>query len=337
MSWTDLSEVYSATGIVPVLGAGLSVGSNLPDWSELLRRVARRCGHDVSSQLVDDLVRAGYGLPAVAGMLRAMCTSRAEFTNFVREELYRDFRRAFAGAPVPPPDHLVTFVRSHNRTLSSVAALCAVESHDGRTFHRNRKVKAIVNFNVDAVFREYVQARYRRALVRTIERPSKEPDRDRVSVYYMHGFLRFDEKADDPTKEASDKLVLAEHEYFDFFNNPTGLFNHTFLYLMREHRCVFIGLSMHDYNIRRLLHYSTKERVQAYVDEGKSVAVGKSKSLRHFAILKRHESDSVNIAVERSLEELGTRVLWITSFAEIPEQLGKMYESGGNSWSAVYS
>lgn len=335
MAWPDLFDIYAARGVVPVLGAGVSVGSSLPDWRELLRRVARRCGPAVDPSLVDDLLREGYGLPAVAGMLRTTCSSHAAFTGLVREELYRDFRLALGGQAESSKDGLLTFVRSRNPTLRSVAALCAVASDDGKTFNENPKIRSIVNFNIDAVFREYVQARYGRALVRTIERPSKEPYENRVSVYYMHGFLRFDKKAGIPKKEA-DKLVLAEHEYFDFFNNPTGLFNHTFLYLMREHCCVFIGLSMRDDNIRRLLHYSTKERVQAYREEGKTASVATSRALRHFAILRRHESESLNLAVERSLAELGTRVLWIADYGEIPSHLGEMYESAGNEWSTVY-
>ncbi len=336
MAWSVLVDISSSAGVVPVLGAGWSVGSSLPDWCELLRRVARRCEPAVNSSLVDDLLHEGYGLPAVAAMLRAMCSSHAEFTELVRDELYRDFRLARAGPGKPSNDDLVAFVQSRNPTLRSVAALCAVELDDSKQFKKNPKIQAIVNFNIDAVFREYVQARYRRALVRTIERPSKEPHPQRVSVYYMHGFLRFDEHAGNQKKEGSDKLVLAEHEYFDFFNNPTGLFNHTFLYLMREHCCLFIGLSMRDDNIRRLLHYSTKERVQAYTEEGKVPSVSRSKALRHFAILKRYDSQSLNLAVERSLEQLGTRVLWIADYAEIPGHLGMMYESAGNKWSTVY-
>jgi SIR2-like domain len=211
----------------------------------------------------------------------------------------------------------------------------AVKSEIG-AFEKNPLVRSIVNFNIDAVFREYVEARYGGRLVRTIERPSKEPDRKRVSVYYMHGFLRFDDKAGNQKKEASDKLVLAEHEYFDFFNNPTGLFNHTFLYLLREHACLFIGLSMRDDNVRRLLHYSTKDRVQAYREEGEALPVGKARALRHFAILQRYGSELLDRAVEGSLAELGTQVLWVDAYTQIPDRLGTMYEATGQQWSPVY-
>lgn len=38
---------------------------------------------------------------------------------------------------------------------------------------------------------------------------------------HLHGYLRFDPQANRSDKEASDKLVFAGQEYFDFFNhNP---------------------------------------------------------------------------------------------------------------------
>ncbi|HEU0079649.1 MAG TPA: SIR2 family protein [Longimicrobiaceae bacterium] len=54
--------------------------------------------------------------------------------------------------------------------------------------------------------------------------------------------------------EAPDVRVFTEQEYFDFFNRPTSIYNYTFLHLLREFPCLFIGLSLKDDNIRRLLH-----------------------------------------------------------------------------------
>jgi hypothetical protein len=66
---------------------------------------------------------------------------------------------------------------------------------------------------------------------------------------------------------------------------------------------------MQDDNVRRLLHYSAKERFQAYREEGETKKDAKLKACRHFAILKQYDSVDINQAIERSLFELGTRVL----------------------------
>lgn len=80
----------------------------------------------------------------------------------------------------------------------------------------------------------------------------------------MHGFLRFDQAARDLSKNAPDAAVLTEQDYFEFFNDPMSLFNYTFMYLLREPPCLFIGLSMQDENIRRLLYFSRMERMRGY-------------------------------------------------------------------------
>ena len=152
----------------------------------------------------------------------------------------------------------------------------------------------------------------------------------------MHGYLRFDRKAGEQTKEAADSVVLVEQDYFDFFNDPISLFNYTFLYLLREYPCVFVGLSMQDENIRRLLHFSKLERLRAFEAEGKKEKNVRDKLIRHFAILLRHARSRVDEAIEDSLDPLGTKVLWIDSFAEIPARLADMYNAAGDDWARVF-
>jgi hypothetical protein len=103
---------------------------------------------------------------------------------------------------------MVTCVRTQNLTLSAIAALCAIAPGSKPPFISNPLIHAIVTFNVDAVLREYVEARYHKALVRSVERASKEPMNGRIDLYYMHGFLRYDRKAGSAGKEGADKLVL---------------------------------------------------------------------------------------------------------------------------------
>jgi len=152
----------------------------------------------------------------------------------------------------------------------------------------------------------------------------------------MHGFLRFDQKAKDRSKEAPDAVVLTEQDYFDFFNDPTSLFNYTFLSLLREFSCLFVGLSMQDENIRRLLHYSKKERVRSLENEGERDEAIRRKSLRHFAILPRSGVTHIDCSIEESLLPLGTQVLWVDDFSEIPKQFQEMYQAAGDGWNLVY-
>jgi hypothetical protein len=360
MNWQPLKDAYDDNGLVLALGAGVSFDSKLPTWIQLLQRIGRKCLDvngdrllDVNGdRLVDDLRAEGFSLPAIATMLKTRCPTNIEFSEIVRAALYQDFepyqQRNIKSADMK---RLIENACSKNHTLRATAALCAKWNEEAASFSRNDKIHAIVNFNLDAILREYAAVRYKKVFLRSVERPSKSSDPKKTNIYYMHGFLRFDSEEGNQEKEAFDKLVLSEQAYFDFFNSPTGFFNYTFLYLLREYACLFIGLSLQDENIRRLLHYSKKEREQAYEEEKKQKDKMKEreqayeeekkqkdkiqeKVLRHFAIIKRYKSSELKNLVEKSLAELGTNIIWIDDYAEIPKGLGQIY---GDKWEKVYN
>jgi hypothetical protein len=272
------------------------------------------------------------GLPAITAVLEHDRPAVRDFREILREALYKKFPFRHSLDTKAKRQELVNFVHgesSHgkgNSTMRAVAAFCA--SKKGSSFQANSKVHAIITSNVDIVLRKYVRARYGTRLLRTIESARHNRRSGRIPTYYMHGFLRF---AADKAKDDEEYVptVFTEAEYFDFFNRPHSVFNYTFLYILREFHCLFVGMSMDDANIRRLLHYSVAER--------RSCAKGKTdprlSGVRHFAILRRSSSTEVTRALDVSLGLLGTRGLWIKSFDEIPERLGRLY---GKHWPAVY-
>jgi hypothetical protein len=138
--------------------------------------------------------------------------------------------------------------------------------------------------------------------------------------------MRYYAHAREPDDEPS-PCVFTEEEYFDFFNRPYSVFNYTMLYLLREYHCLFVGMSMQDLNIRRLLHYSTSELRGPVKDRPTRTG------LRHFAMLKRPDDPELERLTDTSLRRIGTRTLWIDEFEEIPAHLGVLY---GDGWDAVY-
>jgi SIR2-like domain len=106
------------------------------------------------------------------------------------------------------------------------------------------------------------------------------------------------------------------------------VFNYTFLYILREYHCVFIGMSMQDQNVRRLLHYSVAER------RGATDADPRRTGLRHYALLPRSGSSRTDKHNDLALRLLGTRALWLESFDEIRSRLEQVY--GQSAWQAVY-
>jgi len=332
--WKSLRKEYRERGIVLALGAGVSKSCKLPDWPELLRRIGEKCLGKDGRDLVTRLEKMKYSLPAIAGILDSKRNSERSFQHVIREALYHDFPfREVADTP-EKKQKLVSFVQQNNSTLRAVTCFCARKADDGE-YSANSRVAAVVNFNVDTILRSYAHARFGTYLFRSIERASTPRKRERVPVYHMHGLIGFAEPDREDEKERA-SCVFTEQEYFDFFNRPHSVFNYTFLYLLREYSCLFIGMSMLDDNIRRLLHYSTAERRGSFPSPESQLGKPERKALRHFAIMKRTGSAKVDELTDTSLRRLGTRALWIDDYPEIPQRLEYVYEQSGESWNDVF-
>lgn len=335
------SERY---GLVLAIGAGVSRASLLPDWRELIARLIEdRFG---TRDLFNALDNQRLDLSAIASMVREKYSSDEQFVETVRSCLYHDFPLLHSEAP-DRSELLVRHVLKDNQTMRALAAMCATRTGPSRSdasafrthlgFTANPFVRAIVTFNLDTVLREYIEARYGSPpLVRTIEGAASNRRVGRINMYYVHGNLRFDSKAGRVDKESS-QLVLTESQYFDTFNNPTSIFTYSLLHLLREHVVIFVGLSMTDKNLRRLLYYSHSERVRDL--ERKAVGSPEDKrrrSLRHLALLMRPRDDRVRDSVELALESLGVRTYWYTSHDQVGQALGAIYEASGQNWASVF-
>jgi hypothetical protein len=338
--WQQLARDYKREGVVLVLGAGVSIGSNSPNWEQLIIGVARKCLGERGVSVVKELRQRDYSLPAIASVIERHFRQRgtqAQFIEYVREVLYAGLPSEFHRQAMDEglKAKFAERICESNSTLRTVASFCAVKNQSN-SFLANPLVHAIITFNLDALLHTYVNARYAQGeknFLRIIERPSADHVPGRTNIYHMHGYLRFDSFAGDPSKESGD-ILFTEQEYFDFFNSPTSVFNYTFLYMLREHPCLFIGLSMQDNNLRRLLHYSKIERERGLIAEGRKDSI-EIRTLRHFAVMKR-EGEAVDEWVETSLLPLGVRVVWVDEFHEIPERIAEVYNAVGVSWSDVF-
>jgi hypothetical protein len=350
--WDALAEDYPR-GLVVVLGSGVSKASGIPMWKEFLIRSARQIKTPTESAVLDMMIGCGFTLPVIASLLEERCGRgehpRREFIHALRTSLYEDFLERHQ--LTPPVDfsrgsqarkqfiEKVRATEDGNTTLRAIGALCAIKTEE---FKRNPNIRAIVTLNVDWLLQAFVRAHFdrddRMSFVRTIDRPSASPTAGKIPVYHMHGLLRFDRKQDRPQKDAPDRVVITEQDYFNVFNNPTSIFNYTILHLLREQRCLFVGLSMTDENVRRLLHYSKVERVESLeAEELTDPDKIRKKVTRHYAVLQ-HGKRSTDEAIEDTLAPLGTRVLWVNDFGELPQRFECVYDKahGTGQWEAVY-
>ena len=334
-SWDKLADVYQNEGIVLVLGAGISRTCGFPSWEELIERLALHCHGEIGIDQVYRMLAHDYSLPTIAGLIASSYTRQhgeALFVEQLRDALYEGLPVRFYRQELTPERQadFVDYIQQINATLRTIAALCAVPEPDG-SFEMNPRIHAAATFNLDALLHNYVRARYGRRLLRIIDRASANNLPGNINLYHVHGYLRFDTSAGKSEMESVDDILLTEQQYFDFFNRPTSIFSYTALYLMREYANVFVGLSMQDNNLRRLLHYSKVERAQGLIREGRSTLID-TETQRHFAVMLR-EDPVFDGLIEDSLEPLGVNVLWIDAFSEIPQRFAEVY---GPDWAQVF-
>lgn len=74
-----------------------------------------------------------------------------------------------------------------------------------------------------------------------------------VNIYHVHGLLPFDKYKE---SKFTDSLVFTESEYFSLYNNPYSRNISKQLHDFTFNTCIFIGISLTDPNMKRLLELS---------------------------------------------------------------------------------
>jgi hypothetical protein len=326
-----LSDEYEKRGIVLCLGSGVSRSSGIPDWRELLTRLAERAWPKGSPEFYQEFLNSGFSLPAIASVLQEQLGD--DFVEAVREALYRDFPLFNKPKWSGDRHRFVSDVQRLNLTLRTVAALCARK--EGHRFKRSQNVRAIINLNFDVLLQTYMRARYNGYLLRTVERPDASISRQKIPTYHAHGMLHFDPaQFRDLDEESPDLMVITEQQYYDFFGKAFSVFSYTMMALLREHSFVFVGTALRDENLRRLVHYNFKEREDAAKRRGREQRP--RRLLRHFLITCKCGHDEVDDAAELAHKRIGVRTLWLDRWEELPAFFERLYKEEGSTWQEVY-
>jgi hypothetical protein len=322
-------EAYRDNHLALGLGAGVSLKSGVPNWYELVKRVAEQPEVGSTEAVAAGLLTAGYDATVVGGDLRSLADSnQRSFIEAVRRSLYEGFDAQFPKL-VDKFNHraFAQLVREKNPTLHAVGSLCG-RSVGPDKFEPNLKIRAVLNFNLDFLLQTYTRARFKKRVLRTVERASASASGRLINAYHPHGYLLrgLERNARDPSKE-SDRLVLTEHQYYDVVAASNSFANYTILFLLRTCNFLFVGLSMTDPNLRRTLHLSRAERMRELKAEGKSDTYAEEHSRRHWAVMKRDNDATINQAIGAMLRELGVEPLWLENWSELPPLLEALYES----------
>lgn len=124
---------------------------------------------------------------------------------------------------------------------------------------------------------------------------------DALPIFHVHGFLPNQREIDSPN------LVFSEEAYHSQFIDPYSWSNLIQLNTFSANICLFVGLSLSDPNLRRLLDISWR----------------RNQRCKHYIIMrkapqKNRTNEIATMLFEQDANSLGLNVIWCSDFSEIP-------------------
>lgn len=301
----QLKNKYNKGELALVLGAGVSVDAKIPAWDEfidklfikiLINEMSPKKNKEYTGTInfiKNEITKKNNVLTTLRYIKQFI--SYEEYLNLVHQVIYEN-----------DPS-------SETPLISSIIELC--KSKNSKSL-----VKNIITFNFDDLIEN--QLRKKKIKHNIISCIEDSYEQDNLNVYHVHGYLP---KNKNNFIEKSIELVFSEEDYHRVYGNPYCLSNFVQLNSLWSNTCLFIGCSLNDPNLRRLL----------------DTEILKINNHRHFAILKREKLNvnydeminneiidnfnNLDLFIKNKLfDSLGIEIIWIDDYSEIPIILSKI-------------
>ena len=297
------------------LGAGVSASAKMPSWNDLLKglmgevKLLKPTTLEAFKELnTHVLEECGDSYLIMARYLQTaikLYDNKQDFSDLIKKYLYNG-----------------------NNTSLLLTALSRII--------QTKKVNEVITYNFDDVLEQNLSML---GLVNSMDYTSISKDAEvrghnTLPIYHVHGII---------SKEGPvDTVVFSEEEYHKRYTNAFHWSNVEQLHAMTRMHCFFVGLSMTDPNLRRLLdvaynmnqtggtnHYaflrrtkmekycvSNIERSCKYVHVSESLIDQK----------KQKEIYDLNYRViEEIFMKLGVRVIWFEEFDDLPNLVAQVF------------
>ena len=262
-------------------GAGVSASAKIPDWQSLLRNLL-----DDSSIITSNDFDSVFKSMDFSNLMTARYIEKSLDTN--KETLIEKIRNLLYPNSIFEESELI-------KTICKLVL-------------QQPNLRSIISYNYDTLIEECLKREGRPCF--SVYKNNRD-ERNSFPVYHVHGIV-----FRNSVPKVQEEIVLTEDDYHRVYSEVFDWSNVEQLHALTRCTCFFIGLSMNDPNLRRLLEIAQK-------DSGKSV--------RHYVFLERESSyDELEKAEkdfkirEDILADLGLKVIWYKgkdNHKELPELL----------------
>jgi hypothetical protein len=282
----SLRAALKAGRLTLVCGAGVSVGAGIPVWNELLLRLLKSMIERLSKDHSLNL-----GSNAAEEFNHRHGASSLILGKYLKNNLGNDFGKQVRDA----------LYGKKPTTCDLIDAIVDVS----RPQRDGKPIDSIITFNFDALIEESLSTA--NIQNRAIYTEAIKHDPNELPVYHVHGYLPRTGKIPD-----DNDIVFSEDAYHGQFIDPFSWSNLMQLNKLTQNTCLFVGISLTDPNMRRLLDVAWRKNPD--------------KSVSHFIIKKVPRfgsADDVLDDLSRLLEEqdanaLGINVIWVENYDQIP-------------------
>jgi hypothetical protein len=246
--------------------------------------------------------------------LFSLTQPKARFSHVVRNTLYESFKLS-ATAPL----------------LRAIGALCAGT-------HAGHRLRCVITYNFDGILEDYLHSLPITVPFESVFR-SDQPYGSKLPIFHVHGFVPSNSEANHSDLVFTEGTYHRQYEHFYTWSNIIQLQHFS------QDTCLFLGLSLTDPNIRRLLdiatrfrprgqqpHYLIKRapRQAAIMEALSSVRDGLTSDPDRHAYIQQIMADEATIEHIRDLQmvldekdaaSLGLNILWTDEFGDMPHLL----------------
>lgn len=298
----QIKKEFRKENIVLFLGAGVSIDGGVPLWGNLIKTL-----HVYMLNILTKDKELSFEQQE---MIKELAADN-EMESPIMQMRY--IKAAFSNDEYYKLVHTALYEKGTNlntRLLDAIAKICAPQrSYCG--------INGVITYNFDDLLeRKFTQKDIQ---YNTVWSESGRSSIDELNIYHVHGYLPsdFSEVSDSPN------IVFTEEDYHKIYQDSYSWSNLVQLSALRDNTCLFIGCSLTDPNLRRLLDVSSKN------DE----------SPRHYAFLKRKKINETRggkkvnkeiLEMYQKLDsniqtgyykKLGLNIIWVDEFEEIPDIL----------------
>ena len=258
------------------LGAGVSKSAGSVNWEELLNELCKVRGLNIENKgkIISDIQKGRYILEDYRGEQNVFCED-------LRKILYEGIKQGRKE-------------EKKQKLIKSIASLVT---------NTQVNLESVITFNYDDLLEQEITLnpqKYKKGCI-SIYQESVTVDRNNIFIYHVHGYLSEKEG------KQPECIILGEKEYHQVYRDSFNWSNVEQLHARST--CFFIGLSMTDPNLRRLMDISYKES---------------DKDCEHFVFLKK---DEYNITyMENTMRRFGVNCIWYDEHDDLPGLLDGLIE-----------